>query len=408
MPRCTRNSSQLASRDSSTRQVSWTDAESDLLLDLITSHKASAGDGLNFKMAFWNTAAARLPEPTKGAPKTAKSCKERWKRMKKTFDVVDRIVNMSAFTYSRELGANITLENEAIWLNFLKKNKHVRPFRNKGWPHYEKMKLLMPSKGKNLNCISAQPSGDVRLSASKSKSPQGSGNIIGLPASPPGNHQPSFPASNSAQTGSAQSGMPAIPSSSDTIPLPLLSAICEPTPGPSTQTQATFTWHTDQYQAHFSPPSVPSSFNGSAVSSIRPSSSISVRMAVSRERSADSNDDESVVSTSLSATAHSSISSGRERLTGNTDIARKLGGPRSDINKSDPGSHSIVHQARLNLLRLDAGKVSQSDIAMLFGIFQHDRDFADGYVLLAAEGFEDVRLAWLQYGIKSAMTTQSK
>lgn len=408
MPRRTRKSSQLPSKDSSTRQVSWTDAESDLLLDLITSHKASAGDGLNFKMAFWNTAAARLPEPARGAPKTAKSCKERWQRMKKTFDVVDRIVNMSAFTYSRELGANINFENEAAWLDFLKKNKHARPFRNKGWPHYEKMKLLMPSKGKSLNCISARPSGDVKLSTSSSKSPQGSADIIGLRAGSPGDHQLSLPASDSAQTGPAQSSMPTNPSSSDAIPLPLLSATCEPTPGPSTQTQATFTWHADQYQAHFSPPSVPSSFNGSAVSSIRPSSSISVRMAVSRERSADSNDDESVVSTPLSATAHSSISSSRKRCTGNADIARKLGGPRSDINKSDPGSHSIVHQARVNLLRLDAGKVSQSDIALLFGIFQYDVSFADGYVLLAGEGLEEVRLAWLQYGINSAMTTQSK
>ncbi|KIK14877.1 hypothetical protein PISMIDRAFT_44875, partial [Pisolithus microcarpus 441] len=113
--------------------------------------KASASDGLNFKMTFWNTAAAQLPGPTKGAPKTAKACKERWQRMKKTFDVVDHIANASGFTYLHESGASIGLENEGVWTDFVKKNKHASPFQNKGWPHYEKMKLLMPSKGKGLN-----------------------------------------------------------------------------------------------------------------------------------------------------------------------------------------------------------------------------------------------------------------
>ncbi|KAI6031185.1 hypothetical protein BKA83DRAFT_4004025, partial [Pisolithus microcarpus] len=135
--------------------ASWTDADVNVLLDLAIAHKASAGEGMNFKATFWNTASAALSNPARGGPKTARVCKEKWKRLRKMFKVIDCIKNTSGFAYSNELGANIGLENEAMWSDFVKKHqqkhKDVGPFRNRGWPHYEKMKQLMPSKGKGLN-----------------------------------------------------------------------------------------------------------------------------------------------------------------------------------------------------------------------------------------------------------------
>lgn len=62
-------------------QVSWSEADTNVLIGLVTTHKASAGEGLNFKASFWNTVAAALSNPSKGAPKTAKACKDKWKRV---------------------------------------------------------------------------------------------------------------------------------------------------------------------------------------------------------------------------------------------------------------------------------------------------------------------------------------
>ncbi|KAL4071579.1 hypothetical protein V8B97DRAFT_1961007, partial [Scleroderma yunnanense] len=162
-------------------QASWMDGDIDTLLDLASAHKALAGEGMNFKAIFWNTVSTTLANPSKGGPKTAKVCKEKWKRLRKMFDVIDHIANTSGFAYSLQSGANIGLENEAVWNEFTKKYKDASPFHNKGWLHYKKMKQLMPSKGKGLNHFSvlslskSHSTGGNRLSTSTSKSEHGKG-----------------------------------------------------------------------------------------------------------------------------------------------------------------------------------------------------------------------------------------
>ncbi|KAI6158841.1 hypothetical protein EDD17DRAFT_1763187 [Pisolithus thermaeus] len=96
----------------SAQLASWTDADVNILLDLAITHKASAGEGMNFKAPFWNAVSDTLPNPSKGGPKTSK--------VRKIFEVVDCVKNTSRFAYSCELGANIGLENEAIWNEFVK------------------------------------------------------------------------------------------------------------------------------------------------------------------------------------------------------------------------------------------------------------------------------------------------
>jgi len=73
-------------------QVSWSEADTDILLDLVATHRASAGDGLNFKTSFWNTVAAALCNPSKGAVKSSKACKDKWKRVRAIFWLINRIL----------------------------------------------------------------------------------------------------------------------------------------------------------------------------------------------------------------------------------------------------------------------------------------------------------------------------
>ncbi|KIK24363.1 hypothetical protein PISMIDRAFT_98546, partial [Pisolithus microcarpus 441] len=76
--------------------------------------------------SFWNAVSNALSNPSKGGSKTSKVCKEKWKRLRKTFKVIDCIKNTSGFAYSHELGANIGLENEAVWNGFIKVCAYIK------------------------------------------------------------------------------------------------------------------------------------------------------------------------------------------------------------------------------------------------------------------------------------------
>ncbi|KIO11961.1 hypothetical protein M404DRAFT_125381, partial [Pisolithus tinctorius Marx 270] len=134
-------------------QVSWSDKDMFALLDFINSHKATAGDSLNFKVPFWNAHAASLmlANPEKGGPKTPKSCKEKWKRLQSTYMVIDHLSHSSGFVYSPKSGADISVANENSWDGYMKVHKDTAPYKNKGWLFYDRMSVLIPSKCKGLN-----------------------------------------------------------------------------------------------------------------------------------------------------------------------------------------------------------------------------------------------------------------
>ncbi|KIO02906.1 hypothetical protein M404DRAFT_147000, partial [Pisolithus tinctorius Marx 270] len=143
----------LWSPDGHLTQVSWSDKDTFALLDFIDSHKATAGDGLNFKAPFWNACAASpmLANPEKGGPKTPKACKEKWKRVCDTYTVIDHLSHSSGFAYSLKSGADIGVANENSWDGYMKVHKDAAPYKNKGWLFNDRMSVLIPSKCKGLN-----------------------------------------------------------------------------------------------------------------------------------------------------------------------------------------------------------------------------------------------------------------
>jgi hypothetical protein len=57
----------------------WTEADESVLLDFLSTLDATAGDRKNFKPFVWTAASGTLnPLVTKGGPKLAKSCKNKW------------------------------------------------------------------------------------------------------------------------------------------------------------------------------------------------------------------------------------------------------------------------------------------------------------------------------------------
>ncbi|KIK94473.1 hypothetical protein PAXRUDRAFT_37860, partial [Paxillus rubicundulus Ve08.2h10] len=71
--------------------------------------------------------------------------------VRKTYVIVHRICNTSGLTYSLEHGADIGPQDEAVWDEYIKQNPGAKMFKWKGWCFYNKMKVLMPSKGKGNN-----------------------------------------------------------------------------------------------------------------------------------------------------------------------------------------------------------------------------------------------------------------
>lgn len=63
--------------------ASWNDDDVNFLIDQVFARRAEAGDGLNFKKAFWQSIAGSpdLSNPAKGAPKTWSACKDKWSRV---------------------------------------------------------------------------------------------------------------------------------------------------------------------------------------------------------------------------------------------------------------------------------------------------------------------------------------
>ncbi|KIK74225.1 hypothetical protein PAXRUDRAFT_122842, partial [Paxillus rubicundulus Ve08.2h10] len=80
-----------------------------------------------------------------------RSCREKWKRTRATFYIVDKLAHTSGPAYSEALGANIGIENHSVWDDYMKKNKDAGLFWNKGWPLYKKMKSIMPSNARGAN-----------------------------------------------------------------------------------------------------------------------------------------------------------------------------------------------------------------------------------------------------------------
>jgi len=319
----------------------------------------------------------------------------------------------------------------------------------KGLNHFSALSIGAPQASTSADTTRSSPS------ISNSGSGEGSGGTVGIPSTPSESVLPPLSSQEPSTRGGSNFTFPMDVETSiaqllaRNTALPPVTSYTAPSSNfkvPSTtsgSTYATSNWRSDQSvpppatPTSFTPPTAPSSFSGSAISSVKPSSSISARMELSRKRKADG-DDQSMASTSLSATAPSSTSSARKRCAGNPELIRvgnELGGLRDDISsrfntfehamtdlsaratsrnvqaRADtptPLVHPSIHLARQKLLLIDSNNVSQADIAKLFAHFQQDASFTDGYLQLAEDpdGFAVARQQWLQQGIETMARRQ--
>ncbi len=142
----------------------WTKEDETHLLNFLFDHLASGGDGANFKMATFTLASVEMEKfRTKGGPKTAKACQNKWSvvcshpflffhalilsQLRHIFRAIQAIKDHTGWTWTDDRGANITeaLSRYQNWLNFVKIHKAAAPFMSQGWVHLEKVTQIMPA-----------------------------------------------------------------------------------------------------------------------------------------------------------------------------------------------------------------------------------------------------------------------
>ncbi|KAG1834481.1 hypothetical protein EV424DRAFT_1341299 [Suillus variegatus] len=100
--------------------------------------------GANFKKSVFQGAITYL----KGREKLWLTCQTKWANLKTLYYAVLEIKNASGFSWSDMDGVGITLEYESTWGSFVKSHKATKPFKNKGFPHFEIIHQMMLRKSR--------------------------------------------------------------------------------------------------------------------------------------------------------------------------------------------------------------------------------------------------------------------
>lgn len=401
-------------------------------------------------------------------------------KLRKTFDSVHAVANASGFAYSPELGANIGAEGESVWADYLlvseqrevhheanyylrQKNPAASSVKNKGWIFYEKMKLIGPTKGKGKNRFPPYTTSESTTAAgpstitnahgiqggnAMSKSTSSLNTTSSGEGEPPGTSATVTSGAVTLRVGAASttattgSGMTMTAASTVNCPPPQAAA-AQPQSlslfgGSSVVTPTTMTPPslTHRTPSAFTPPTAPSSFTGSLASSVKPSSSISVRAGGSSgsgKRKAN-DDDVSMVSaaTSRSAvgSAHSSTAARKRRSGGiksrsTTELEDRLDVMNDAFHKhisvfgnavdkishpgntraaqpSTPGPSTSLEilkdQATNHLLSLEIGIFDTDQMGTILEKFRTDVSCVEMYLRLVANPSAEVipiRRSWL-------------
>ncbi|KAJ7171315.1 hypothetical protein C8R46DRAFT_993490 [Mycena filopes] len=162
---------------------SWTLSDEKALIEYFIDHLSEAGEGNSFKQPTLNAAAIAMNLiRTEGGPKTARSCQSKYLLLRKFQGFVDVILGISGWKWDPKKGVDVTPATKGTWDAWVAKNPAAARFRNKGWPHYDRLALLMPEKAKGGNVFRASQYVPER---SKSLSPDWDYDALDKDCAPP-------------------------------------------------------------------------------------------------------------------------------------------------------------------------------------------------------------------------------
>ncbi|KAJ7929431.1 hypothetical protein B0H13DRAFT_1480995, partial [Mycena leptocephala] len=112
----------------------WTVPDEAALIEYLIEHLSEAGDGKSFKTSTFN-----------GAAKSIHKCVP-------TILLLIRVIKgISGWKWNAEKGVDVDAAMVSSWDDWVAKNPQAKRFCNKGWPHYERLLLLMLETFKGIN-----------------------------------------------------------------------------------------------------------------------------------------------------------------------------------------------------------------------------------------------------------------
>ncbi|KAF8806606.1 hypothetical protein BYT27DRAFT_7101946 [Phlegmacium glaucopus] len=103
-------------------QAHWSNADIKVHIEYLALQLSTVADGTGFKNMVWNEGAVKVNELTrmKGCNKTGSSCKNKWARLKETYNIIVKIKAQSGFKWDDEKGADIDETTAEMWAAFEK------------------------------------------------------------------------------------------------------------------------------------------------------------------------------------------------------------------------------------------------------------------------------------------------
>ncbi|KAG1802340.1 hypothetical protein EV424DRAFT_1331516, partial [Suillus variegatus] len=131
----------------------WTLEEETTLIQYLQQHTSTTGDATstNFKKSVFQGAVMYLKgnfPQQQGREKLWSTCQTKWANVSLILSLINQILYIMWFLWSDMDGAGITLEYESTWGSFVKSHKAAKPFKNKGFLHFEIIHQMMPCKSR--------------------------------------------------------------------------------------------------------------------------------------------------------------------------------------------------------------------------------------------------------------------
>ncbi|KAG1786692.1 uncharacterized protein HD556DRAFT_1530908 [Suillus plorans] len=140
----------MTQKGESKPKAQWCEEEVDAFLVYLQSQVSKIA-GTTFKDETFNEAAKKLVGLQKQGPdKDMAQCKRKWQALKQIYNAIERYRNnRSGCHWDNVNGANIQGEAaELQWNQFItanNSNKVMKPFKNNGWRHWQKMSEILPN-----------------------------------------------------------------------------------------------------------------------------------------------------------------------------------------------------------------------------------------------------------------------
>lgn len=168
---------------SAPKNCRWCDQTESRLVDYVSTNRSEAADGMSFKKSFWERVAkdiAKIEAPAQ-KPKSAKSCAQKWSNLKAECLLVMALKRLSGIQWDETLGFNVGATSNRsegtaleIFEEYILKNPKAAKFKRKGFPLYEAIFDLLPSKARGANVF--RPS-QTQPTPSTSKQSYGADNL---------------------------------------------------------------------------------------------------------------------------------------------------------------------------------------------------------------------------------------